>query len=33
LATEYYGKVVAVAGDGDTTRIEVSTARAFLQKR
>jgi tetratricopeptide (TPR) repeat protein len=33
LAREYYGKVVAVAGDADTTRIEVSTARAFLQKR
>src|SRR3954451_20805499 len=32
-AREYYGKVVAIAADADTTRTEVSEARAFLAKK
>ncbi len=32
-AREYSGKVVAIAGDADTTRTEVADARAFLAKR
>lgn len=32
-AEEYYSKVVAIAGDADTTRTEVADARAFLKKR
>jgi hypothetical protein len=32
-AQEYYKKVVAIAGDADKTRTEVSDARAFLTKK
>jgi tetratricopeptide (TPR) repeat protein len=32
-AREYYKKVVAIAGDADTSRTEVSDARAFLTKK
>jgi hypothetical protein len=32
-AREYYGKVVAIAGDADKTRTDVSDARAFLAKK
>src|SRR5205085_12652435 len=32
-AREYYGKVIAIAADADTTRTEVSEARAFLAKK
>ncbi len=32
-AQEYYKKVVAIAGDGDTSRIEVGEARAFLTRK
>jgi len=32
-AREYYGKVVAIAADADTTRTEISEARAFLAKK
>ena len=32
-AREYYGKVVAIATDADTTRTEVSEARAFLARK
>src|SRR3954454_13471779 len=32
-AREYYGKVVAIAADADTTRSEVGEARAFLAKK
>src|SRR3954451_3440298 len=32
-AREYYGKVVAIATDADTTRSEVSEARAFLARK
>jgi tetratricopeptide (TPR) repeat protein len=31
-AEEYYRKVVAIAGDADTTRAEVADARAYLKK-
>jgi Tfp pilus assembly protein PilF len=31
-AEGYYRKVVAIAGDGDTTRAEVADARAYLKK-
>ena len=31
-AREYYGKIVAIAGDADSTRTEVADARAFLKK-
>jgi tetratricopeptide (TPR) repeat protein len=31
-AREYFGKVIAIAGDADTTRIEVADARVFLAK-
>jgi tetratricopeptide (TPR) repeat protein len=30
-AREYYGKIVAIAGDADKTRTEVADARAFLK--
>jgi len=30
-AREYYGKIVAIAGDADNTRTEVADARAFLK--
>ena len=29
-AREYFGKVIAIAGDADKTRIEVADARVFL---
>jgi tetratricopeptide (TPR) repeat protein len=32
-AREYYGKVVAIAGDADKTRTEIAEARAFLEKK
>jgi hypothetical protein len=32
-AQEYYKKVVAIAGDADTSRAEVSDARAFLTRK
>jgi hypothetical protein len=32
-AREYYGKVVAIAGDADKTRTDVSDARVFLAKK
>ncbi len=32
-AEEYYGKVIAIAGDADETRTEVADARAFVNKR
>jgi Tfp pilus assembly protein PilF len=32
-AQEYYKKVVAIAGDADKSRTEVSDARAFLTKK
>jgi hypothetical protein len=32
-AQEYYKKVVAIAGDADTSRTEVSEARAFLTRK
>ena len=32
-AREYYGKVVAIAGNGDKTRTEIAEARAFLEKK
>ena len=32
-AREYYGKVVAIAGDADKTRTDVADARAFLAKK
>ena len=32
-AEEYYGKVIAMAGDADETRTEVADARAFVNKR
>jgi len=32
-AEEYYKKVVAIAGDADKSRIEVSDAHAFLTKK
>jgi tetratricopeptide (TPR) repeat protein len=32
-AQEYYKKVVAIAGDADTSRTEVSDARAFLTRK
>ena len=32
-AREYYKKVVTIAGDADKSRIEVSDARAALEKR
>ena len=32
-AEEYYGKVIAIAGDADETRTEVADARAFVSKR
>ena len=32
-AREYYGKVVAIAADADSTRAEVNEARAFLAKK
>ena len=32
-AAEYFAKVVAIAGDADTTRVEVDEARSFLAKR
>ena len=32
-AQEYYKKVVAIAGDADKSRVEVSEARAFLTKK
>jgi tetratricopeptide (TPR) repeat protein len=31
-AEGYYGKVVAIAGDADTTRAEIADARAYLKK-
>ena len=31
-AGEYYGKVIAIAADADTTRTDVADARAFLKK-
>ena len=31
-ALEYYKKVVAIAGDADKSRTEVSEARAFLER-
>ena len=32
-ARDYYGKVVAIAGDADKTRTEIGDARAFLDKK
>ena len=32
-AREYYQKVVAIAGNADKTRTDVSDARAFLAKK
>jgi Tfp pilus assembly protein PilF len=32
-ARDYYGKVVAIAGDADKARTEIGDARAFLEKK
>jgi hypothetical protein len=32
-ARDYYGKVIAIAGDADKTRTEIAKARAFLEKK
>jgi tetratricopeptide (TPR) repeat protein len=32
-ARDYYGKVVAIAGDADKSRTEIGDARAFLEKK